>query len=116
MFRLARNSFVLSSTKAAAANLSSAQHSKLVRMMHSLIKNQAYINGEWVDGADKKRFQVTNPANSEVIGEVPDMTAEDAKVAVDKAYETFHSKAWQNTTAKERSGLLKVKTILIENR
>lgn len=111
MLRLAQTSFVLTCTKTAAANFSSGQHNRLVRMMHSLIKNQAYVNGEWVDGVDKKRFQVTNPANAEVIGEVPDMTAEDAKVAIDRAYETFHSKAWQNTTAKERSGLLKVKSI-----
>lgn len=110
MFRLAQNSVILASSKSAAAlKFSSVQQSRLVRMMHSLIKNQAYINGQWVDGVDKKRFQVTNPANAEVIGEVPDMTAADAGIAIDKAYETFHSKAWQNTTAKERSGLLKVK-------
>jgi delta 1-pyrroline-5-carboxylate dehydrogenase len=90
-------------------NTSSFEQLKLVRMMSALVKNQAFINGQWVDGVDKKKFKVTNPANSEVVGEVPDMTADDAKFAIDKAYETFHSKAWQNTTAKERSTMLKVR-------
>jgi delta 1-pyrroline-5-carboxylate dehydrogenase len=88
--------------------ISSLEQLKLVRMMSSLVKNQAFINGQWVDGIDKKKFKVTNPANFEVVGEVPDMTADDAKIAIDKAYETFHSKKWQNTTAKERSAMLKV--------
>lgn len=77
-------------------------------MMHSLIKNQAYVNGKWVDASDNKRLNVTNPANLSVVGEVPDMNAGDVQKAIDAAYETFHSKAWQNTTAKERSGLLRV--------
>lgn len=80
----------------------------LVRMMHSLIKNQAYVNGEWTDAGDNKRFNVINPANQNVIGNVPDMNASDVQKAIDSAYDAFHSKSWQNTTAKERSGLLKV--------
>jgi succinate-semialdehyde dehydrogenase len=77
-------------------------------MVHSLLKNQAYVNGKWTDASDNKRFNVINPANQKIVGEVPDMSAADAQKAIDAAYETFHSKAWQNTTAKDRSILLRV--------
>lgn len=79
-----------------------------VRTMHSLLKNQAYINGKWTNAGDNKSFKVTNPANDECIGNVPDMNVSDVQTAIDSAYEAFHSEQWQNTTAKERSGLLKV--------
>ena len=78
------------------------------RTMHSLLKNQAYINGKWVSAADNNNFKVINPANQEVVAEVPDMNVPDVQSAIDSAYDTFHSKSWQNTTAKERSTLLKV--------
>lgn len=76
--------------------------------MHSLLKNQAYINGKWTNAGDNKSFKVTNPANQEVVAEVPDMNVSDVQTAIDSAYETFHSDSWQNITAKERSSLLKV--------
>jgi delta 1-pyrroline-5-carboxylate dehydrogenase len=82
---------------------------QLVRMMHSLVKYQAYVNGKWTDASDNKRFNVLNPANQKVVGEVPDMTVVDVQKAIDSAYDAFHSKAWKDTTAKERSSLLKVK-------
>ena len=105
MFRITKNtgSFALEISKFSVDN-----RLKLVRMMHSLIKNQAYVNGKWTDASDKKRFNVTNPANQKVVGEVPDMNAGDVQKAIDAAHETFHSKAWQNTTAKDRSGMLRV--------
>lgn len=80
-----------------------------VRTMHSLLKNQAYINGKWINAADNKNFKVTNPANQEVVEVVPDMSVSDAQKAIDSAFDAFHSEAWQKTTAKERSGMLKVK-------
>ena len=39
-----------------------------------------YINGEWVGGA--KRFKVYNPANQQVIAEVPDLGAAETEDAV----------------------------------
>ena len=32
----------------------------------SLLQTQAYVNGEWIDGADGT-FEVTNPARGDVI-------------------------------------------------
>ena len=81
---------------------------QLARMMHSLIQNKAFINGAWTCAADNKNFEVTNPANQSVIGMVPDMSVKDTERAIDAAYDTFYSKAWQDTSAKDRSGLLEV--------
>ena len=53
--------------------------------MNKLLKNQAYVNGIWVNAASGKTFNVTNPANGEVIGAVPDMSREDVRHAIDAA-------------------------------
>ena len=43
-------------------------------------------------------FLVTNPANGNLIGRVPDMKADDAEEAIKCAYKAFQS--WKQTTAK----------------
>jgi succinate-semialdehyde dehydrogenase/glutarate-semialdehyde dehydrogenase len=35
-----------------------------------LLRQQAYINGQWIEADDGNRFAVTNPANGETIAEV----------------------------------------------
>lgn len=85
-----------------------SENIKLARMMHSLIKNKAFINGKWTAAADNKSFNVTNPANQKVVAVVPDMGVADVQKAIDSAYDAFHSKDWQRKTAKERSDLLEV--------
>lgn len=74
------------------------------RKMH-LLKNQAYVNGKWVGAASKSVFDVNNPANGTKIAEVPDMDANDAKIALDVAADAFHT--WSQTTAKERATVLR---------
>jgi succinate-semialdehyde dehydrogenase len=105
MLRFAQKANSLGS---AISKLSVVDRLRLVRTMHSLVKSQAFVNGKWLDASDNERFNVTNPANQKIVGVVPDMNVGDVEKAIDAAYETFHSKDWQNTTAKERSGLLKV--------
>lgn len=105
MFRFAHK-YVVLATKFSKA--SEKYQLVQVKRMHSLLKNQAYINGKWTSAGDNKSFKVTNPANQEVVGEVPDMNVSDVQQAIDSAYDTFHSDSWQNITAKERSNLLKV--------
>ncbi|GLQ05509.1 NAD-dependent succinate-semialdehyde dehydrogenase [Sneathiella chinensis] len=63
-----------------------------------------YINGQWCDAIDGARFQVTNPANGDVIGDVPNGGVKEAKAAIDAASEAF--KAWSKTTAYQRSAFL----------
>ena len=71
----------------------------------ALFRQQAYIDGAWVDADGGKTFEVTNPATGAVLGTVPQMgRAETAKAiaAADAALP-----AWRAKTAKERAGLLK---------
>ena len=69
----------------------------------NLIKDKALINGEWVTSSET--FNVTNPANGNIITTVPDCGKEETENAIDHAYEAFQS--WRWTTAKERSNLLR---------
>lgn len=69
----------------------------------SLFKQQALINGQWVNG--KQTFAVTNPATGETIAQVADMDAVAAREAIAAAHARFQT--WRHTTAKERSKLLR---------
>ncbi|MEK4875704.1 NAD-dependent succinate-semialdehyde dehydrogenase [Bacillus sp. FSL W8-0102] len=62
-----------------------------------------FIDGEWT-GTELLTFDVINPANGEVIAAVPNGGKEEAKKAVDAAYNAFLS--WSKKTAGERSALL----------
>lgn len=52
-----------------------------------------------------KTFVVKNPANQEAIAEVPNMTAEDALAAVQRAHQALPN--WKAKTAKERAQILR---------
>ena len=65
-----------------------------------------YIDGQWVDAASKKTFEVLNPATREVIARVPDSGAEDVDVAVRAARRAFDSDGWPGTSARERGRVL----------
>lgn len=70
-----------------------------------LLKQQLYINGNWLVAADGKMIAVTNPATGTEIAFVPSATSaqvEDAVLAAEAALET-----WKLTTAKERSVFLR---------
>ncbi|XP_048739146.1 succinate-semialdehyde dehydrogenase, mitochondrial-like isoform X2 [Ostrea edulis] len=75
------------------------------RAASSFVHDKAFVNGEWVPASSGKTFDVVNPANGKVIGSVPDMDASDTEMAIKVAYKAFQS--WKETTAKERSVLLK---------
>lgn len=89
--------------------ISTGSNIQLARAMHSLIQNQAFINGKWTNASDNKVFDVINPANMKVVGSVPDMTKIDCIKAIDAANDAFYRKNWHLATAKERSAILKVK-------
>src|SRR5262245_24027846 len=71
--------------------------------MTNTFRSDAYINGEWRGSA--KRFDVLNPANQQVLAQVPDLGAEDAEDAVAAAHPAFP--AWAAKPAKERAVLLR---------
>ncbi len=65
---------------------------------------QQFIGGEFVASASGKTMDVVNPANDEVIAQVPASGDEDVDRAVNAAEKAFAS--WQNTTPQDRSLLL----------
>jgi succinate-semialdehyde dehydrogenase/glutarate-semialdehyde dehydrogenase len=71
----------------------------------SLLRGQAYVNGEWIDAKSGETFAVFNPATGEELVRVPLMSEADAKAAVTAAHEAF--KQWRTTTAKERATVLR---------
>ena len=65
---------------------------------------QQFIGGEFVDAADGRTAEVINPANDEVIANVPASASEDVDRAVDAAETAFAT--WKKTTPQDRSLLL----------
>ena len=63
------------------------------------------IGGEWVEASGSGRFDVTNPANGEVVGSTPDATADDVRAAIDAAADALEG--WRTTTALVRARLLR---------
>ena len=61
-----------------------------------------YINGDWVTGG--RSFEVTNPANGQVLGSVADGGAAEAESAVNFAHDAFAG--WSGSTAYQRSEIL----------
>ena len=76
-----------------------------------LLQSNAFINNVFTPSANGKRFDVTNPANGEVIITVADCTASDTNQAITAAEKSFQK--WSKTTAIERHGLLKKWFVLI---
>ena len=63
------------------------------------------IGGEWVEATGGGRFDVTNPANGEVVGSTPDATADDVRAAINAAADALEG--WRNTTALVRARMLR---------
>ena len=71
----------------------------------SLFKEKCYVNGSWVESQSGDFLEVNNPATQEIIGKVPKFTKEETKKVIENANNAFQT--WKNTTAKERSVILK---------
>jgi len=71
----------------------------------TLLKQQAFIDGQWCDADSGQRFSVINPSNLEGIAEVPNMSAPETLTAIDAA--TGALAAWSGLTAKERAARLR---------
>ncbi|MGC8115759.1 NAD-dependent succinate-semialdehyde dehydrogenase [Metapseudomonas otitidis] len=70
-----------------------------------LFRQQAYIDGQWLDAADGARQDIFNPATGACIGQVPNLGAVEARQAIEAAERAWP--AWRALTAKERSARLK---------
>ena len=71
----------------------------------NLLREQAYIDGQWVEADDESRFAVTNPANGELIAEVASLGQAETARAIAAAKAALP--AWREKTAKERSAILR---------
>jgi succinate-semialdehyde dehydrogenase / glutarate-semialdehyde dehydrogenase len=70
-----------------------------------LFRQQAYIAGRWCDADSSKSFPVYNPANWEVLAQVPDMGATETRRAIEAAKAAWPE--WRGKSAKERANLLR---------
>jgi succinate-semialdehyde dehydrogenase/glutarate-semialdehyde dehydrogenase len=71
----------------------------------SLLRQQCYVDGEWIDADGGGTVAVTNPATGETIGTVPSLGAAETRRAIEAAATAFPE--WAARTAKERSTLLR---------
>ncbi|MGE8589456.1 MAG: NADP-dependent succinate-semialdehyde dehydrogenase [Alcaligenes sp.] len=70
-----------------------------------LLRQQAYINGRWVDADSGQSIAVTNPATGEQIGTIPKMGAEETRRAIEAANQAWAG--WRALTAKARAVILR---------
>ena len=95
-------------------NTAENYETQLVLTDSTLLKTDAYINGEWCGAADGARFDVTNPATGAVITTLPDMGVAETREAIEAADRAWP--AWRAKTGKERAGILrKLFFLMMEN-
>jgi gamma-glutamyl-gamma-aminobutyraldehyde dehydrogenase len=79
-------------------------------------RNQAFINGKFVDAASGETFACVNPATGEVLTEVASCDSEDVDRAVVAARRAFDAGSWSRTDPGERKAvLLKLADLIREN-
>ena len=63
----------------------------------SLFRQECFVNGDWVKSHTEKTLDVNNPATQEIIGKVPNFTAQETKSVIENANTAFET--WKNITA-----------------
>jgi len=71
----------------------------------ALLRQQCYVNGQWVDAASGKVVEVDNPATGEIIATVPQLSAEEVRAAIEAADAAWGP--WRKKTGKERCNILR---------
>jgi succinate-semialdehyde dehydrogenase/glutarate-semialdehyde dehydrogenase len=71
----------------------------------SLLRQQAYIGGAWVDAPEGNTVDVIDPATGERLGTIPHFGAEETRRAIAAANEAWPS--WRARTAHERARILR---------
>ena len=72
---------------------------------NTLLKTQAYIDGNWVDSDDGNTFVVTNPANGESIANVASCGADETRRAIEAAEKA--QSEWRSRGPKDRAAILR---------
>jgi len=71
----------------------------------ALLRDKAYINGQWCEAQSGARMPVLDPATGEQIATVADLDGSDVSLAIDAANAALP--LWRKKTAKERAALLR---------
>ncbi|MFQ5939075.1 MAG: NADP-dependent succinate-semialdehyde dehydrogenase [Alphaproteobacteria bacterium] len=80
----------------------------------SLLRQQCYIDGAWVDADSGETLSVSNPVDGATLGTVPKLGADETRRAIEAAGAAYP--AWRAKTAKERAAILrKWYELMIEN-
>jgi len=70
-----------------------------------LIREQAFIGGQWTDFGGRPAIEVFNPADGSRLGAIPSCSVEDVRNAIEAA--RVAQGAWRSVTAKERGNILR---------
>jgi succinate-semialdehyde dehydrogenase/glutarate-semialdehyde dehydrogenase len=70
-----------------------------------LFRQRCYVNGEWTEAENSRTVPVTNPADREVVGSVPDCGAAETRSAVQAAEAALPG--WRALPARERGAKLR---------
>ena len=74
-----------------------------------------FVGGEWVESSSSGQiFEVTNPANGEVLAKLPDAGREETKKAIDAA--AAAQPAWAEKTAQQRAAIMREAVRLMHER
>ena len=65
------------------------------------LRQQALVDGVWIDATDSAQIDVSNPATGDVIGTVPALSAAEVVHAIDRAEVAMQE--WRKTMAAERA-------------
>ena len=88
--------------------------SKLVLRDPGLLRQANRVGDGWVQAADGRTVDVTNPATGEVIGRVPSLSATETRAAIDAAAAALPG--WRATLAKDRAKVLRrLHDLMLEN-
>ncbi len=71
----------------------------------ALLRQQAYIDGAWLDADNGETVAVTNPATGERLGTIPKMGTAETRRAIEAANAAWP--AWRKKTAKDRATILR---------
>ena len=71
----------------------------------SLLREEAFLAGEWVGGTNGATFDVYNPARGDVIAKVADLSRADVATAIEVAYKA--QKEWAKLTGKARANIMR---------
>ncbi len=87
----------------------------LNKLQNIELKNQAFINGQFVDASDNDTYDTINPATGELLAKMTACSAQDVDSAVAAARASFESGVWSEAAPAERKAVLKKLADLIRD-